>query len=75
MSQNQQTRPLPLFRFDHTPDGWRLSLSVQLPGKDSDDDTAANIYRRGMVALEDVRDAMRKSLEDLEHEQQPGGNT
>lgn len=75
MSHNQQTRPLPLFRFDHTPDEWRLSLSVQLPGKDSDDDTVANLYRRGMVALEDVRDAMRKSLEDLEREQQPGGGT
>ncbi|MBG0846863.1 hypothetical protein H3222_16750 [Pseudomonas chengduensis] len=75
MSQNQQSRPLPLFRLDHTPDGWRLSLSVQLPGKDSEDDTAANIYRRGMVALEDVRAAMRKSLEDIEREQQPGGDT
>lgn len=74
MSQNQQSRLLPLFRFDHTPEGWRLSLSVQLPGKDSDDDTAASIYRRGMVALEDVRDAMCSNLEEFEREQQSGGD-
>ncbi|MDD0843365.1 hypothetical protein [Pseudomonas sp. Gutcm_11s] len=73
MSQGEQARPLPMFRFDRTSEGWRLSLSVQLRGQCADDDSAESVFRRGIVALEDVIEAMRGSLEEAKSEQLQGG--
>lgn len=73
MSQGEQARPLPMFRFDRTPDGWRLSLSVQVRGQYADDDSAESVFQRGIVALEDVIEAMRDGLGEAKSEQLQGG--
>jgi len=68
-----QPKPVLLEKFEHTPVGWRYTVSVHC-GKDRDDDTAETIVRRSMVAMQNVIDAMRRTLEELEHEQQAGGD-
>ncbi|MBG0845877.1 hypothetical protein H3222_11710 [Pseudomonas chengduensis] len=65
--------PVPLQRFEHTPVGWRLTVSVHC-GKDRDGDTMESVCRRGIAALEDVIHSMREALAELEGEQQPGGD-
>ena len=72
MSKSEQANPLPLFRFDRTPEGWRLSLSVQLRDQNSGDDSVESLFRRGVSALGDVADAMRTSINQVISEQQGG---
>lgn len=65
--------PVPVQRFEHTPVGWRFTLSVHC-GKDRDDDTAVSICRRGIAALEDVIHALREASAVLEQELKQGGD-
>ncbi len=67
-----QPHPIPVQRFDHTPVGWRLTVSVHC-GEDREDDTQASICRRAITALEDVVDSMREALAELEGKQPGGG--
>ncbi len=67
-----QPHPIPVQRFDHTPVGWRFTVSVHC-GRDRDEDTQASICGRAITALEDVLHTMREALAVLESKQ-PGGD-